>query len=487
MTAVRNKDTSLEMAFRHYIWSHGIRGYRVRTKLVGHPDLVFRGLRIAVFIDGCLWHGCPVCCESPRTHGEFWSNKIRQNTKRDRQVDQKLAQEGWEVLRFWGHEVESDPEGCRVRLVGRLAETTQRKAVDATLLHERRLCAVDLFCGAGGATVGLREAGFEVLGALDMDPLAVETYRKNNLGTDCFHADIRSLEPADLMRQLGLRPGTLDLLAGCPPCQGFSSVRTLNGSRKVDDDRNGLLLRFADYVVALQPRSVMLENVVGLQYDWRFREFLAILQRRGMDYKPTYGVLNAADYGVPQRRRRLILVAGHHFEIPLAKPTGMKRTVRDAIGDMPPVGMSGDALHDFPEHHGPRVKELIRKIPHDGGSLLQAGKKYQLQCHVRCNGFKDVYGRLAWDEVAPTITSGCTNPSKGRFIHPEENRALTLREAALIQTFPREYSFSLCGGKQGVARLIGNALPPGMILEQARLVAEALRESEGAKSDKGTG
>lgn len=487
MTAVRNRDTSLEMAFRRYIWSHGVRGYRVRTKLVGHPDLVFRRSRVAVFIDDCLWHGCTVCCETPRTHGEYWLNKIGRNMERDRNVGQLLAQEGWKVLRFWGHEVKSDPEGCRARLVQRLAENTGPKRVDRAPLPEPRLSAVDLFCGAGGATVGLKEAGFEVLGALDVDSLAVETYRRNHPGIICLQADIRSLEPAELMRQLALQPGRLDLLAGCPPCQGFSSVRTLNGSRKVDDDRNDLLLRFADYVVALQPKSVMLENVTGLLSDWRFREFLAILQRRGMDYRPTYGVLNAADYGVPQRRHRLILVAGRRFEIPLAQPAGAKTTVRDAIGNMPRAGMSGDALHDFPEHHEPRVRELIERVPHDGGSLVQAGKEYQLECHARCNGFKDVYGRLAWDQVSPTITSGCTNPSKGRFIHPEEDRALTLREAALIQTFPRDYCFSLRGGKQGAARLIGNALPPRMISQQARLVAEALRESEGARSDKTRG
>jgi len=353
--------------------------------------------------------------------------------------------------------------------------------------HGRKLRAVDLFCGAGGASVGLRKAGFDVVGALDLDPLAVETYTRNHPRTHCLRADIRSLEPEELMQQLGLARGTLDLLAGCPPCQGFSSVRTLNGSRKIEDDRNDLLLRFADYIVALRPRSVMLENVVGLQYDWRFQKFLGILRRRGMDYKPVYGVLNAADYGVPQRRRRLILVAGHHFEIPLATPTGKKATVRDAIGNMPPVGISGDVLHDFPEHHGHRVQELIKKIPHNGGSLSEAGKEYQLKCHVHCDGFKDVYGRLAWDEVGSTITSGCTNPSKGRYIHPEEDRALTLREAALIQTFPRQYFFSLRGGKQGAARLIGNALPPGLIVQQARLVAKSLREGEGEGSDKTRG
>ncbi|MHB8106979.1 MAG: very short patch repair endonuclease [Candidatus Cryosericum sp.] len=125
--AVRNKDTRLEMAFRRYIWSHGIRGYRVRSELFGRPDLVFPGPRVAVFVDGCLWHGCPVCHEVPRTHGKFWSNKIRGNIERDLQVNQRLAQEGWSVLRFWGHEVKSDPESCRARLVQRLADSTEHR------------------------------------------------------------------------------------------------------------------------------------------------------------------------------------------------------------------------------------------------------------------------------------------------------------------------------------------------------------------------
>ena len=123
MTAVHNKDTRLEMAFRHYIWRNGIRGYRVKTELFGHPDLVFTRSRVAVFVDGCLWHGCPLCHESPRTHSEFWSVKIHSNVERDRKVDQRLAQEGWTILRFWGHEVKSDLESCRVRLVQCLAES----------------------------------------------------------------------------------------------------------------------------------------------------------------------------------------------------------------------------------------------------------------------------------------------------------------------------------------------------------------------------
>jgi len=348
------------------------------------------------------------------------------------------------------------------------------------------LTAIDLFCGCGGMTAGLRQAGFTVLAALDNDPLAVETYRMNHAGVYVVENDVRKASPMAIAREVGVRRHTLDLLAGCPPCQGFSSLRTHNGARVVDDPRNELLFEFLRFVEALMPKAIMFENVPGLMNDPRFSQFCARLAAIGYRSSGPQ-VLDAADYGVPQRRRRLILVAGRRFDIPLAKPAGTKTTVRDAIGNMPRAGMSGDALHDFPEHHEPRVMELIGRVPHDGGSLVQAGKEYQLECHVRCNGFKDVYGRLAWDQVSPKINSGCTNPSKGRFIHPEEDRAVTLREAALIQTFPRDYCFSLREGKQGAARLIGNALPPRMILQQARLVAEALRESEGATSDKATG
>ncbi len=337
--------------------------------------------------------------------------------------------------------------------------------------------AVDLFCGCGGLTVGLKRAGFRVLGAVDVDPLSVKTYKANHRDVTLWEKDIRELDPQELLDALGLKKGGLDLLAGCPPCQGFSTMRTLNGALMVDDPRNDLLLEFERFVEALRPRAVMMENVPGLADDKRFEAFLRKLKELG--YLGAHRVLNAAEYGVPQRRRRLIYLAGLGMEIPFADKAAKMKTVEEAIGGLPKAGQSGDPVHDMPENRTPKVLEVIRLIPKDGGSRRDLPEKFQLECHKRCNGFKDVYGRMAWKEVAPTITSGCFNPSKGRFLHPEEDRAITMREAALLQGFPRRYKFPTTDNKSAVALMIGNALPPPFIAAHGRSIKRVLRNSAG--------
>lgn len=334
--------------------------------------------------------------------------------------------------------------------------------------------AIDLFCGCGGLTLGLKKAGFKVLGAIDIDSLAVETYRINHRGVKVWEKDIREVAAEEIMQAVGIREGELDLLAGCPPCQGFSTMRTLNGSRNIDDPRNNLIFEFLRFVKILKPKAIMMENVPSLIKDQRFKEFCHILNDLG--YHVQKGVLDAANYGVPQRRYRMVLLAGKFGPIDFAAPANKKRTVRQYIAKLPQPGQSGDALHDFVERRSERIRELIRNVPKDGGSRRDLGAEYQLKCHKKCDGFKDVYGRMAWDDVAPTITSGCNNPSKGRFIHPEQNRAITLREAALLQTFPMKYKFSNKKGKTGISVLIGNALPPEFVRKHACEVFKYLGE-----------
>jgi DNA (cytosine-5)-methyltransferase 1 len=338
--------------------------------------------------------------------------------------------------------------------------------------------AVDLFSGAGGLTLGLRWARFKVLGAVEIDSLAAETYRANFPGIRLWEVDIQSLSVAKMLRELDLRPGQLDLLAGCPPCQGFSRLRSLNGNRSVVDQRNDLVLQFERFVRGMRPKAVMLENVPGLAADRRLTSLSTTLAELG--YKVTTKVLDASMFGVPQRRRRMILVAGRRRAIPLAPAKPPTKTVRDAIGDLPPAGTSGDPLHDLPETRAPHVLDLIVRIPRDGGSRADLGAGRQLDCHARCDGFHDVYGRMAWGQVAPTITSGCVNPSKGRFLHPEEDRAITLREAALLQGFPANHTFSLRRGKFAAAEMIGNALPPEFIRRHASAIRGCLVTPRGA-------
>ncbi len=338
----------------------------------------------------------------------------------------------------------------------------------------RKPRAIDLFCGCGGLTLGLKQAGFKVIAGVDNNPLAVRTYRRNHRHVRVWACDIGRLPVSKVKKALGLRKGDLELLAGCPPCQGFSTMRTLNGSLRVKDARNELLFEFQRFVKHLRPRAVMLENVPGLADDVRFRRF--VKQLEGMGYIGSYRVLDAADYGVPQRRRRLIYLAGYKMAIPFAARVGTVKTVRNAIGGLPKAGKSGDAIHDMSERRSKKVKEMMRRIPKNGGSRTDLPKRDQLECHKRCDGFKDVYGRMAWDKVAPTITSGCFNPSKGRFVHPRENRAITMREAALLQGFPRRYDFPATHGKLALALMIGNALPPPFIRHHAKQISRLLRK-----------
>lgn len=344
----------------------------------------------------------------------------------------------------------------------------------ALKVRRSRLNAIDLFSGCGGLTLGLKQAGFNVLSAVEIDATAVETYKANHKGVIMKHADIRKISAKGLRRELKLLRGQLDLLAGCPPCQGFSTLRTRNGANKNRDTRNDLVHEMLRFARAFRPKAIMMENVPRLKQHKPFKDVCKGLRTLG--YRLTYEVKDAARYGVPQRRRRLILLAGRGFDIEFAKETRRFRTVRGAIGRMTEPGTSRDALHNIPEKkRAKRIFKLIRDIPKDGGSRGDLPKSRQLACHKQSDGFNDIYGRMAWDKVAPTITSGCSNPSKGRFLHPEKDRAITMREAALLQGFPRHYSFNLSCGKEAIALMIGNALPPEFIRRHASQIRKALK------------
>jgi DNA (cytosine-5)-methyltransferase 1 len=342
---------------------------------------------------------------------------------------------------------------------------------------KKKLLAIDLYSGCGGVTVGLKKAGFKVVAAVENNHSAALAYESNHAEVALKRRNIRWLSAGKLRRELGLKIGELDVLAACPPCQGFSSLRTRNGAKRNRDKRNDLVREVLRFVRAFRPRAVMLENVPNLSERQPFKEFCAGLETLG--YKVTWGLKNAADYGVPQRRKRLLLVAGRGHCIPLGSPARHKRTVRKTIGHLQEPGVSGDKLHDIPERvRSARILRLIRDIPRNGGSRNQLPRWRQLECHKKSDGFSDIYGRMAWDEVAPTITGGCFNPSKGRFLHPTENRAITMREAALLQSFPSRYKFPLDVGKQAIALMIGNALPPEFIRRQALTIRRFLETQQ---------
>ncbi|WP_328849437.1 DNA cytosine methyltransferase [Micromonospora zamorensis] len=335
------------------------------------------------------------------------------------------------------------------------------------------LRAIDLFSGPGGLTEGLKTAGFEVIGAVEYEPVAAETYAYNHPDVRLFPLSILDLEPRSVRQELGLQRGELDLLAGCPPCQGFSSLRTRNGSAAANDSRNDLVLQMAIWAKEFLPRAILMENVPALAQDSRMLKLIDELEKLGYPAKSAYRILDAQEYGVPQRRRRLVMMVARGGHIEPKRQVFQPRTVRDAIGSLPEAGRSGDKLHDLPERRTEKVKGIISRIPPDGGSRSDLGED-QLACHKRVSGFHDIYGRMAWDKPSPTITSGCSNPSKGRFLHPVENRAITLREAALLQTFPERYWFSLKRGKEAAALMIGNALPPRFVAAHGETIRHHL-------------
>ncbi len=339
-----------------------------------------------------------------------------------------------------------------------------------------KLKAIDLFSGCGGLTQGLKEADFGVLAAVELDLLAAETYTVNHPEVSLLNSDIRAISPKALLDVCNLSRGELDLLAGCPPCQGFSRLRNNNRRVRMDDPRNRLIEDVLRLVQGLLPKVLMLENVPNLARYSRYLHFKRELRQLG--YEVSDDILNVADYGVPQRRRRLVVLASRIGKISHIRPAGLRRTVRDAINNLPEKMLNDDPLHNLIECRTERIRALIRAVPKDGGSRKDLPRRFALKCHKQQDGFHDVYGRMRWDDVAPTITGGCINPSKGRFIHPVEDRAITLREAALLQSFPLDYWFSLRRGKYAAAEMIGNALPPAF----SRVQAEAIRAHLGARS-----
>lgn len=338
-----------------------------------------------------------------------------------------------------------------------------------------RITAVDLFSGCGGLSRGLKDAGFKVLAAVEVDDKARETYALNHSDVPLVGADIRKVSAAQLLRSCGLKRGELDLMAGCPPCQGFSTLRARSGRAAAPDARNDLIDEFARLALALRPKMVMMENVPALARYEKFADFVLRLEQDG--YKVVTEVLDVSSYGVPQRRKRLILSASRVGEPRLAPEVKNRKTVRHAIGTLKKSGASGDSLHDHPStRRSARVQAIIEAIPKDGGSRHSLPDYMKLGCHKKTSGFNDVYGRMKWDDVSPTITSGCSNPSKGRFIHPDEDRPITLREAALLQGFPKDYRFDLSHGKESIALMIGNALPPPFIAAHGKAMARGLNK-----------
>jgi len=335
------------------------------------------------------------------------------------------------------------------------------------------LVSFDLFSGVGGLTEGLRKAGFDTKYAFEIDKIASKAYSLNHKNTVVITNDIRKTNLDEIKQKLnGME---IHLLAGCPPCQGFSSIRRLNKAKPVNDPRNNLINEFVRFVEYFNPYTIMLENVPWLKQDKLFIKAKEKLVMLG--YNIDVAIVNVKDYGVPQNRKRLVMIGSRLGPITIAEPNKKIVNVRDCIGYLPRPAKSKDKLHKIYPEHTPKVKKIIKDIPHNGGSRKDLGKKRQLACHKKKNiGFNDVYGRLRWDDYSTTITGGCLNPSKGRFLHPRQNRCISAREAMLLQSFPKTYKLPTDISRTNIALMIGNALPPKFSYYQAKKIKEHILE-----------
>lgn len=325
----------------------------------------------------------------------------------------------------------------------------------------------DFFAGCGGTSSGFQSAGLELALGLDIDQDAAESFKRNHQGTPFIQEDIRLVSPEALEPYIKKRRKPL-LFCGCAPCQPFSRQ---NKHRSSSDPRINLLGEFSRFVRYWKPEYVFVENVPGLQRvlskGGPLRKFTRMLDELGYTYDCQ--VMPALWFGVPQKRERLMLLASAKGSLQLPVPThgpqaGRKpyTTVRDWIGSLPKV-RAGEVDPDDVEHRAAQLsKENLLRIRAtlEGGGRETWPPKLLLKCHEDHKGHSDVYGRLAWDLPASGLTTRCISYSNGRFGHPEQDRALTVREAACLQTFPISYEFS--GSLESKARQVGNAVPPLM-------------------------
>lgn len=335
------------------------------------------------------------------------------------------------------------------------------RRISATGIPIRKIYAIDLFCGAGGLTHGLVKAGVDVRLGVDIDPICEFPYIANNKAKFLLKS-VEELAANELARYY--RKNGIKLLAGCAPCQTFS---TYNQKATESDKRWWLLQQFSRLVNELSPELVTMENVPRLIEQNVFHEFVTNLKGNG--YLVSYQIVNCADYGIPQQRNRLVLLASKFGQISLQTPEQFgkrQKTVKEAIGKLPPIeaGMRHpkDPLHQCSTLSEINMRRMKASLP--GGTWRDWPKELIANCHKKPSGktYPSVYGRMAWDIPAPTITTQFFGFGNGRFGHPEQNRAISLREGSILQSFPPSYKFvrskeQIC--QKSIGRLIGNAVP----------------------------
>lgn len=346
---------------------------------------------------------------------------------------------------------------------------------------------IDLFSGCGGSAYGFQQAGFPIRVAVDSDEWASKSFQLNFPNSVVLTSDITKISGKRLLEHGKFRNGNEVVLLACPPCQGFSNAR--RSSQRMTDPRNRLVFEFLRIVEEINPVAFVLENVPGLSSGVGKELFIHIQQiLQELGYQMVYDVVNTADYGVPQKRKRLVVIGTNRSETRLVFPPKTHsdptisnsilpkwKTVRETLADLPPIN-AGEKHNRDPLHVAANLAEInlerLKKTPHDGGDRLSWPKELILRCHQSTKGHKDVYGRIRWDSPSPTMTGGCGMISKGRYGHPEQDRAISLREAARLQSFPDIFKF--VGGFGQIAKQIGNAVPPLLAEKTANQIKQLL-------------
>ena len=344
---------------------------------------------------------------------------------------------------------------------------------------------IDLFCGIGGLSAGFRNEGFDVRAGVDLDDTCQYAY-ETNIKAEFIHKSVSDLKVGDLLDIYSER--SVKVLVGCAPCQPFSMYTgryRQNETAEETDQRWAMLTEFARLIEETDPDVVSMENVVRVEVHPAFKKFVKRLEKAG--YKVTKYKVRAQNYGVPQRRTRLVLFASKYGEVELAPPTHLENpvTVAEAIGDLPKLAAGGvDGVDRLHMSRGLGEKNLLRlRSTSEGGSWRDWSDDLQLDCHKKDGGksFRAVYGRMKWDEPSPVITTQCLGIGNGRFGHPDQDRAISIREAAILQSFPRSFDFvepSKPVVGVWLARQIGNAVPVKLGEAVARSIRRHLNRAE---------
>lgn len=529
MSKIRSRNTGPEIQLRSLLISKGLGDFEMHfRKIPGNPDFYFPGRNAAIFLDGCFWHGCKVCYQLPKTNREFWNSKIKTNIMRDQKVNKLLSDEGVAVLRIREHEFKKNPEVIL-------------KKIEKQLPPNKHPKVLDLFAGAGGLSEGFLQAGCEIVGHIEMDQSACDTLKTRML----YHAlKIRGgmsdykeyitgkVKRDDLVKKYGLQKEMdsvicakigsdnyaeliaqiknklvgekLDIIVGGPPCQAYSYIgRARDKKNMKGDGRNFLYRYYVEFLKGLRPKIFVFENVPGLESAGKgkyLKDMLHLMKKTG--YAADYKVLNAADFGVPQNRKRVILVGWSREsglrQYPEFPTVERSYTVKTFLGGLPKLASGkGKAVRKF-DANDPLLEKLgivnsdINILmdhvarPHTGRDLeiyrlaVKAKMRGQnikynqlpkrLKTHSNETGFLDRFKVVDLNSKGSHTVVAHIAKDGHFYIHPDikQNRSLTVREAARLQTFPDDYKFE---GERGPQfRQIGNAVPPLF----ARVIASTL-------------